>query len=334
MITTVTSAAELLPTPADHTADLLAAFFGSLSPNTVEAYRRDLYDFAADLGVADVDTVARRLLGGTHGEANGLALAYRSHMIGAGRSPATINRRLSALRSLNALARTLGLVSWTLEVRNVKSEAYRYTRGPQLDGVMALLAAAKRQAGTKAVRHVAMIRLLYDLTLRRGEVVRIDLADVDVAGRRLWVLGKGRREKAPLTLPDATLAAITSWIAARGGAAGPLFTHLDITGKGAAGRSGSVDRGEGARPFGWLRGPPARVAPCRDHAWPRSDARRPARRAALLLPRRLGNPNPFLRQPQRYGRGSRHPGHWLRAATYTCLDSQEAAPDFASPLLP
>jgi integrase len=76
-----------------------------------------------------------------------------------------------------------------------------------------------------------MVRLLYDLALRRGEVVRIDLADVDVAGRRLWVLGKGRREKAPLTLPDATLAAIMSWIAARGGEAGPLFTHLDITGK-------------------------------------------------------------------------------------------------------
>jgi integrase/recombinase XerC len=234
MITTVTSAADLLPTPADHTADLLAAFFGSLSPNTVEAYRRDLNDFAAHLGATDVDTAARRLLGGTHGEANGLALAYRSHMVGAGRSPATVNRRLSALRSLNALARTLGLVTWTLEVRNVKSEAYRDTRGPQLDGVTALLAAAKRQAGTKALRDVAMIRLLYDLALRRGEVVRLDLADVDVTGRRLWVLGKGRREKAPLSLPDATLAAIVSWIAARGGAAGPLFTHLDITGKGSA----------------------------------------------------------------------------------------------------
>jgi hypothetical protein len=78
-------------------------------------------DFTTHLGVADVDTAARRLLGGTHGEAIGLALGvYRSHMVGAWRSPATVNRRLSALRSLNPLARTLGLVSWTLEVRNVE----------------------------------------------------------------------------------------------------------------------------------------------------------------------------------------------------------------------
>jgi integrase/recombinase XerC len=121
-----------------------------------------------------------------------------------------------------------------LEIRNVRSEAYRDTRGPQLDGVTAQLAAAEREAGTKAMRDVTMVRLLNDLALRRGEVVRLDLADVYVAGRRLWVFGEGRREKAPLTLPDATLAAIMSWIAARGGTAGPLFTHLDIAGKGAA----------------------------------------------------------------------------------------------------
>jgi integrase/recombinase XerC len=79
-----------------------------------------------------------------------------------------------------------------------------------------------------------MIRLLFDLALRRGEVVRLDLADVDVAGRRLWVLGKGKREKAPLTLPDATLAAVMAWAAVLGSTPGPLFTHLEITGKGAA----------------------------------------------------------------------------------------------------
>jgi hypothetical protein len=37
MIPIVASAADVVPTPADQTADLMAAFFGSLSPNTVEA---------------------------------------------------------------------------------------------------------------------------------------------------------------------------------------------------------------------------------------------------------------------------------------------------------
>jgi len=237
MLPTAITAADPLPTPAARASELLAAFFASLSVNTLEAYRRDLADFAAHLGAADVETAARRLLAGTLGEANALALSYRSAMIETGRSPATINRRLSAVRSLVALARTLGLVSWTIEIKNVKAEAYRDTRGPQVSGVEALLAAAARQQDArKATRDVAMIRLLFDVALRRGEVVALDLADVDMAGRRVWVRGKGKTQKVPITLPEPTLAATVSWISVRGGGAGPLFTNLDITGKGPADR--------------------------------------------------------------------------------------------------
>ncbi len=236
MLPTATTAAEPLPTPAVRAADLLAAFYASLSANTLDAYRRDLADFATHLGAVDVEAAARRLLAGSLGDANALALAYRSAMVEAGRSPATINRRLSAVRSLVALARTLGLIGWALEIRNVRSEAYRDTRGPQTTGIEALLAAARRQEERKAARDVAMVRLMFDLALRRGEVVELDLADIDVAGRRAWVLGKGRREKVPLTLPDQTLAATVSWISVRGAEPGPLFTNLDCTGKGAADR--------------------------------------------------------------------------------------------------
>lgn len=236
MLPTATIAAAPSPILATHTAGLLAAFYSSLSPNTLEAYRRDLGDFTAHLGAVNVEAAARLLVAGTLGEANALALAYRSAMIQAGRSPATINRRLSAVRSLVALARTLGFVPWVIEVKNVRSESYRDTRGPQVGGVEALLAAAKRQEALKAARDAAMVRLMFDMALRRGEVVALDLADIDVAGRRAWVLGKGRREKVPLTLPDQTLAATVSWISVRGAEAGPLFVNLDCTGKGAADR--------------------------------------------------------------------------------------------------
>ena len=57
--------------PAMRATDLLAAFYASLSPNTLEAYRRDLLaDFATCICAADVETAARRLLNGTHGDAN------------------------------------------------------------------------------------------------------------------------------------------------------------------------------------------------------------------------------------------------------------------------
>jgi integrase/recombinase XerC len=56
---------------------------------------------------------------------------------------------------------------------------------------------------------------MFDLGLRRGEVVGLDVDDVDRDGRRLWVLGKGRAQKEARTLPAPTLAAIDSWLAMR-----------------------------------------------------------------------------------------------------------------------
>ena len=70
-------------------------------------------------------------------------------------------------------ANTLGLVSWTLAVGNVKAQAYRDTRGPGLDAYKALLAVARAQPGAKGLRDVALLRLLHDLGLRRGEAVRL-----------------------------------------------------------------------------------------------------------------------------------------------------------------
>ena len=164
------------PVPAARSADLMASFFGSLSPNTLQAYRRDLVDFAAHLGEVNAEAAARRLLSGGLGDANALVLGYRSSLLAAGQSPSTINRRLSAIRSVVALARMLGLIDWAIEVKNVRADTYRDTRGPQLGGVEALLVAAKRQAGTKAQRDVAMVRLMFDLALRRGEVVALGVA--------------------------------------------------------------------------------------------------------------------------------------------------------------
>src|SRR5262245_52123296 len=97
---------------------LLAAFLSGRSPQTLRAYRQDLDDFAAFLGVPAADA-AHRLLAGGPGHANGLGLAYRAQLLGRGLAPATVNRRLAALRSLVRLARTLGTTNWSLDVPGV-----------------------------------------------------------------------------------------------------------------------------------------------------------------------------------------------------------------------
>ena len=84
----------------------------------------------------------------------------------------------------------------------------------------------------KAMRDRAILRLLYDLGLRRAEVAHLDREDVDLEAGRLDVLGKGRREKDTLTLPEPTRATLRHWLEVRGDAAGPLFHNFDRAGKG------------------------------------------------------------------------------------------------------
>jgi integrase/recombinase XerC len=228
-------------TPVAVDADrLMGAFFGGRNARTLLAYRKDMEDFRQFAGAASVEDAARRLLGGSHGEANATALGYRAAMTERGLKPATVNRRLAALRSLVRLANILGLVPWTLAVENATAQAYRDTRGPGRDGFRALLATAAAQDGRKALRDVALLRLLHDVGLRRGEAVRLDVEDVDLAGSRVFVLGKARVQKEPITLPEPTRAAIAAWLEARGCAAGPLFLNFDRAGKGDGRLSGSA----------------------------------------------------------------------------------------------
>lgn len=139
------------------------------------------------------------------------------------------------------MARTVGQVAWTLDVESPKAEPYRDTAGPGDAGWRAMLARAKADAAggpPKAIRDLAIIRLLHDLALRRGELVALDRADADLDGGTVAVVGKGRTEAVHLTLPDPTRDALAAWTAVRGLEPGPLFVRLDR----AAGRAVGTGR--------------------------------------------------------------------------------------------
>ena len=212
-------------------AHLAAAFLAGRSTRTLEAYAADLDVFAAWWGLPDRQAATAQLIGLHFGEANALALAYRADMLARGLAPATINRRLATLRSVVKLGNVLGLVSWRLTVEAVKSQAYRDTRGPGIEVFRAMKALCARRTDPKGLRDVAIVRLLHDVALRRGELVALDIEDVEVEQSKISIIGKGRTEKAPMTLPPSTLAALRAWIDARGTAPGPLFVGLDRSGR-------------------------------------------------------------------------------------------------------
>lgn len=212
--------------PEERSAALLALWLSGKAETTVRAYRRDLNAWAEWMG-APTPAALRELLSMHHGDANALGLAYRAHMVDAGLAPSTVNRRLAALRSVVTAARTVGMIGWALDVKGVSARAYRDTRGPGVAGYRAMVAALDEEGNTaRARRDRALLALLYTMALRRAEAVGLDMEDVDLEARRLWITGKGKAEPEPVSIPEPTAAALEAWIAERGDEPGPVFVSL------------------------------------------------------------------------------------------------------------
>jgi len=155
-----------------------------LSEATRRAYRADLRDFgtwlhARGLVLDDVDV---RVLADYTSE---LGRARR------GLAPATVGRRLSAVRSL--VRHALG-PSRVPEAALAPRRARRLPETPRpaeveqlVDGLLA--------DDPLGLRNAALVELVYSCGLRSAEAVGLDLADVDLEREQLHVRGKGGKER-------------------------------------------------------------------------------------------------------------------------------------------
>ncbi len=212
---------------------LVRAFLRSKSARTRASYAEDLEVFRRFIGLPNLDRAIHRFLNRGQGGANSLALSFRDSLVERGFAPATINRRIAALRSLVLLGRMLGEIPFSLEVPGLRVETYRDTRGPGVEGVRAILRMLDGRHDAKALRDRAIIRMLFDLGLRREEVCSLSLEHVDFLDHVLWVHGKGRSGRVRVALPEPTEQALKAWLELRPAGEGPLFTNFDRAGKGA-----------------------------------------------------------------------------------------------------
>ncbi len=217
---------------------VLARWLGSKSEATRAAYSKDLDLFAAWMlregyaaapgQVAALDA----LLALGKGGANAVTLEWIEGQEAVALAPRTIARRLAALKSAVALAcDVLDLVAWKLSVKAPKvGRAVKDTRGPGEDAVGRVLRhviEGAKSGEPKAVRDWAMFMLLTGHGLRRIEVLRLNLEDVDLAAGRVWIQGKGRSEKEPISLVPESMEALAAWLEVRKGEkAAPVFVSV------------------------------------------------------------------------------------------------------------
>jgi integrase/recombinase XerC len=102
---------------------LIDAWVSGRSPKTVEAYLYDLLHFTRWCGASSVGEGLNAFLARSMGKANEAVHRYRGEMLDKGVAPATVNRRLAALRSIAKLGGMFGMVNWTLQIPGVKSMA-------------------------------------------------------------------------------------------------------------------------------------------------------------------------------------------------------------------
>jgi len=102
---------------------------------------------------------------------------------------------------------------------------------PSADQMNAFLSLEPRRGCRESARDTAIAHLLAVLGLRRGEIVGLNVGDVNEAEWKLRVVGKGNRER-QLPLFDETKKVVAAWLAERDSHK-PIDEALFVTGTGA-----------------------------------------------------------------------------------------------------
>jgi integrase/recombinase XerC len=163
-----------------------------------------------------------------------LTARYREFLKVKEYAPATINSYLWAVRELASQAKRLDVTDWTLkDVEGVAAETLRDTRGTSMEGIQSMLGAIDRST-VEGTRNYALIALLFQNALRRGEVVGCNISHFDPIAKTLSIKGKGKRDRARIDLSASVVAALRDWLEQRGEAVlgAPLFCAMNRNHKG------------------------------------------------------------------------------------------------------
>ncbi len=177
--------------------------FGRLSPRTVDAYGRDLYDyacFAARHGLASWQEASITFV-------DGYFAALQVRRLAA----ATVARRRSTLRGFHGfLVRTGQRSDDPVALLPSPRRERRLPHALTIDEVEALIHHPQGDAPL-ALRDRAMLELAYATGLRVSEMVGLPRSGLDLSGRSLIVTGKGDKQRL-VPFGRAAASALQAWL--------------------------------------------------------------------------------------------------------------------------
>jgi len=198
----------------------------NLSEHTRRAYRSDLRQLAAFLGRDEVGGAKPPHAVRPEDVRAFLAARHREQ------SAATLGRKLASLRTFFRFLVREGTCSADPSIGIPSPRLPRRLPKPlAVDDCVVLMDGPRSEradASPVALRDAAMTELLYGAGLRVGELVALDVRDVDLQRGEVRVWGKGDKERV-VPLPGAARSALNAWLALRrhpGVLAEPLFISL------------------------------------------------------------------------------------------------------------
>lgn len=182
----------------------------SRSEHTVRAYESDLRAMlgsAAEDGAVDLSGIDLRML-----------RRWLGRQSEAGLSRSTLARRSAAARSFLGWAAREGYIDVDPSIRLAAPKRQHHLpevlHQNQAERLVHTAADAALAGDPVAVRNMAVLELLYATGIRVGELVGLDVDEIDLERRTLRVLGKGNKQRTvPFGAPAAD--ALVRWLGAR-----------------------------------------------------------------------------------------------------------------------
>lgn len=148
-----------------------------LSPNTIDAYRRDLYDFAA--GTESIEKVDRITI-------NSYIRILKERKL----APTSVIRKVASLR---------GFFKWTTSMNILEKNPASTLEQPKVPQRLPKVVSLKEieemmHADATPLENVIM-ELLYSCGLRVSELVNLKMNDIDLSSKYIRCFGKGSKER-------------------------------------------------------------------------------------------------------------------------------------------